>query len=165
MCSHTVAIKVEKDGYTFKNQFTTTNYPSAIHAPFLKIGLLPRILAPQIGEVITLPYEKYRLDLKTILSVAVLQQSDGYTRYLVPLQDGIIINHPDDLLHGEDFTSCILDQRTVVTFDSTWATPRQSLPNTTTPDYQLPSGTWTQSNIWNPSLSIYPVTSSSSSQT
>ena len=124
MCSHTVAIKVEKDGYTFKNQFTTTNYPSAIHAPFLKIGLLPRILAPQIGEVITLPYEKYRLDLKTILSVAVLQQSDGYTRYLVPLQDGIIINHPDDLLHGEDFTSCILDQRTVVTFDSTWATPR-----------------------------------------
>ena len=165
MCSHTVAIKVEKDGYTFKNQFTTTNYPSAIHAPFLKIGLLPRILAPQIGEVITLPYEKYRLDLKTILSVAVLQQSDGYTRYLVPLQDGIIINHPDDLLHSEDFTSCILDQRTVITFDSTWATPRQSLPNTTTPDYQLPSGTWTQSNIWNPSLSIYPVTSSSSSQT
>ena len=109
--------------------------------------------------------EKYRLNLKTILSVAVLQQSDGYTRYLVPLQDGIIINHPDDLLHGEDFTSCILDQRTVVTFDSTWATPRQSLPNTTTPDYQLPSGTWTQSNNWNPSLSICPVSSSSGSQT
>ena len=162
MCSQTVAIKLEKDGYTFKNQFTTTNYPTAVHSSFSRVGLLPRILASIVGEAITLPLERYKLDLKTILSVAVLQQTDGDLRYLVPLQDGIIINHPDDLFVGEDFSSCVLDQRTVVTFDSTWALPRQSLPSRVVVEGQHPTGTWEPPHIWNPSLSIYPVSSSSS---
>ena len=160
MCSHTVAIKVEKEGYTFKNQYTSSQYPTAIHAPFSRVGILPRILAPLVGEVITLPLERYKLDLKTILAVAVLQQTDGNVRYVVPLQDGVVINHPDDLFQGEDFTSCILDQRTVVTFDSTWATPYQSLPSRVVPDVQPSVGTWDSSGIWNPEMSLYPTTRS-----
>ena len=141
----------------FKNQFTSSQYPTAINASFSRVGALPKILAPIVGEVITLPLERYKLDLKSILSVAVLQQSDGHVRYVVPLQDGIVINHPEDLFQGEDFTSCILDQRTVVTFDSTWATPRQALPSRVVPDGELPSGTWDASGIWSPTLSMYPT--------
>ena len=73
-----------------------------------------------IGEAITLPIDRYKLDLKAILSIAVLQQSEGDVRYLVPLHAGLKLNQLEDLFRGEGFNSCKLDQHTVISFDETW---------------------------------------------
>ena len=97
-----------------------------------------------IGEAITLPIDRYKLDLKAILSIAVLQQSEGELRYLVPLQGGLILNHPEDLFRGEGFNSCRLDQNTVISFDETWMGSRH--PPTDLVQQQYPSS----SSIWDP---------------
>ena len=119
MCSYTVALKIQKDGYTFKNDFTSFQYPHAINTAFQRIGSIPYLISPMVGEAITLPIDRYKLDLKALLSIAVLQQSEGNTRYLVPLQGGLILNHPEDLFRGEGFNSCKLYQNTVITYDET----------------------------------------------
>ena len=77
MCSYTVGLKIQKDGYTFKNEFTSFQYPHAINTAFQKIGSIPYMISPMIGEAITLPIDRYWLDLKAILSIAVLQQYEG----------------------------------------------------------------------------------------
>ena len=64
--------------------------------------------------------ERYHLQLTSILSAAVIQHAEGSTRYLVPLQDGIVINHPDDLFQEEEVMCSVLDQRTVITFDDSF---------------------------------------------
>ena len=120
MCSFTVGLKIQKDGYTFKNEFTSFQYPHAINTAFQRIGSIPYLISPMIGEAISHPIDRYKFDLKAILSIAVLQQSEGDVRYLVPLQAGLTLNHPEDLFRGEGFNSCKLDQHTVITFDETW---------------------------------------------
>ena len=144
MCSYTVALKIQKDGYTFKNDFTSFQYPHAINTAFQRVGSIPYLISPMIGEAITLPIDRYKLDLKAILSIAVLQQSEGELRYLVPLQGGLILNHPEDLFRGEGFNSCRLDQNTVISFDETWMGSRH--PPTDLVQQQYPSS----SSIWDP---------------
>ena len=105
MCSYTVALKIQKDGYTFKNDFTSFQYPHAINTAFQRIGSIPYLISPMIGEVITLPIDRYKLDLKTILFIAVLQQSEGDVRYSVPLHAGLTLNHPEDLFRVSEIHS------------------------------------------------------------
>ena len=149
MCSYTVALKIQKDGYTFKNEFTSFHYPDAINTASQRVGTIPYLISPMVGEAITLPLDRYKLDLKTILSIAVLQQSEGQVRYLVPLQGGLTLNHPEDLFRGEGFNSCKLDQHTVVTFDDTWITPSRQTFNNTQQDHPSSTGIWdSQDSRW-----------------
>ena len=149
MCSYTVGLKIQKDGYTFKNEFTSFQYPHAINTAFQKIGSIPYMISPMIGEAITLPTDRYRLDLKAILSIAVLQQSEGEVRYLVPLQNGMILNHPEDLFRGEGFNSCKLDQHTVITFDEYWTGPNRQPIEGSQQDYPTSTGLWdSQDKRW-----------------
>ena len=149
MCSYTIALKIQKDGCTFKNDFTSFHYPHAINTAFQRIGSIPYLIAPMVGEAITLPIDRYKLDLKVILSIAVLQQSEGDIRYLVPLQGGVILNHPEDLFRGEGFNSCKLDQNTVISFDETWVGPRRSPIDTIQQPFPSSSCLWdSQDKRW-----------------
>ena len=103
-----------------KNQLQDTRSPRLGDASLLRIGTIPALLAPALGQAMLLPLERYQMQLTSIFSAAVIQHAEGSTRYLVPLQDGVTINHPDDLFQSDDFTCSILDQRTIVTFDDTF---------------------------------------------
>ena len=113
-----------------ENQVTNNLIPGIIDATPKLIGSLPYFLSPTIGEAVSLPLDRHKPLLKAIISLPVIQKIEGSQKYLVPLQNGVVVCHPEDLFRREDFTSCVLDQRTVVTFDESWVT--QSRPENRT---------------------------------
>lgn len=115
--SITIGVKVQKEELVFKNQYTNTGAPGVANVSLQRIGALPALLAPTVNQAIVLPLEKNHFEIRSILSIAEIQYRGSPTRYVVPLQDGICVSHPEELLQGDGFTCCILDQKTVVTFD------------------------------------------------
>ena len=134
MSNITVSVKVQTGSLIIENQVTNNRLPGVIEATPQRVGSLPYLLSPTVGEAIALPLDRYRLSIKGIISLAVIQQAEGSQRYLLPLQNGVGVNHPGDLLRSEDFTCCVLDQRTVVTFDEPWVTPRHTENRVRAPD-------------------------------
>ena len=136
MSNITIGIKVQTGSLVIENEVTNNLIPGIINAAPERIGSLPYLLSPTIGEAVALPLDWYKLSLKAIISLAVIQQTEGSQRYLLPLQNGVVVNHPGDLFRSEDFSSCVLDQRTVVTFDESWVAPSRQGNRTRIADEQ-----------------------------
>ena len=127
MSSVTVGIKIRKGNFLLENQCTNAiQLVGVSEVSPQRIGVLPYLLCPSVTELANLSLERHQLDVRAILSLAVIQQREGGTMYILPLHNGITISHPETLLRGENFSSCILDQRTVATFDDSQISPAPS---------------------------------------
>ena len=121
MCSFSIAVEVRKGGLAFTNSCTNSDTLGLLDTSLYRVGSIPRLLEPTVREAISLPLEKYHLDLKDILSVGVIQHPNSYIKYLVPLSDLLSVGNPEDSLQNPDFNCCLLDNQTVITFNELWA--------------------------------------------
>ena len=75
MSNITIGIKVQTGSLVIENQVTNNLIPGIINAAPERIGSLPYLLSPTIGEAVALPLDRYKLSLKAIISLAVIQQT------------------------------------------------------------------------------------------
>ena len=83
-----------------------------------QIATVPALLTSTSEKPIAPPLETYSLDIVEILSMAVVKHRSGGVKYLVPLDDRIVDNHVEPIFYEDDMTSCTLDDRTIVTFNT-----------------------------------------------
>ena len=147
MSSVTVGVKIRKGNFLIDNQCTNSaQHIGTSEVSLQRVGKLPYLLCPSITELVGLSLERYQLDVKAILSLAVIQQHEGGTKYILPLQNGVTISHPNELFRTETFSSCVLDQRTVVTFDDS-----QISQTSTRPPIAAPLNNWMVPDLSTPS--------------
>ena len=116
MTSYSLSLKVQKGDLTFKNRYIRSDFPGLGEASLNKVGRIPALLAPIVEKTFALPFEQYNLELHSILSLAIVMYPNGHARYLIPLDPTLEPNHPDPIFSTSDFTACVLDEKTIITF-------------------------------------------------
>ena len=117
MSSFSLYIRAQRESLSVKYG-TTKNSAKIGEASLAKVANVPTLLTPTAEKLISIPLENYNLDVVEVLSMAVVRHHCGGFKYLVPLDDRIVVNHVEPIFYTEDLTSCRLDDRTIVTFNT-----------------------------------------------
>ena len=111
-----LSLQVSKDGLSIKNGVLNNTSPWIGNTSLCQIAALPYHLSPTVDKAIALPLHAYDLELKSILSMAIIGRPNNSTRYITPLDDRIMINHWDPIFSTDMLTCCKFDDQTVITF-------------------------------------------------
>ena len=116
MTAYSLSLKVQKGDVTYKNRIIQTDYPGIGAASLNKVGQMPALLAPIVEKTLALPLEQYNLELSQLLALAIVTSPANHNPYLIPLDPILEPNHPEPIFSTTDLTTCILDDKTIITF-------------------------------------------------
>ena len=99
MSSVTVGVKIRKGNFLLENQCTNaTQLIGASEVSLQRIGILPYLLCPSVTELASLSLDRHQLEVRSVISLAVIQQREGGTKYILPLHNGVTITIPNRFL-------------------------------------------------------------------
>ena len=118
MSSFSLYIKVQKDTLSVRYGTQNKRFSKVGEASLHQIATIPALLTSTAEKIIALPLENYNLEIVELLSMAVVKHKSGGVKYLVPLDNRVVVNHTEPIFYTDDMTSCRLDDRTIVTFNT-----------------------------------------------